>query len=71
MDQMSTEKKKLHLGCGNSWLPGYINVDIIRGDSVHCVADLRSLPYETASVDLIYSCAAIEHFGRPANGFQY
>lgn len=55
---------KLHLGCGRIRLPGYVNVDIQDGPAVDRVADLRRLPFETASVDLVYSCAAIEHFGR-------
>lgn len=55
---------KLHLGCGKIRLPGYINVDIQSGPAVDRVADLRTLPWESGSVDMVYSCAAIEHFGR-------
>jgi predicted SAM-dependent methyltransferase len=55
---------KLHLGCGKIRLPGYINVDIQEGPAVDRVADLRALPWENGSVDMVYSCAAIEHFGR-------
>jgi predicted SAM-dependent methyltransferase len=55
---------KLHLGCGKKRLPGYINVDILDADSVDVRADLRALPWATGTVDLVYSCAAIEHFGR-------
>jgi predicted SAM-dependent methyltransferase len=55
---------RLHLGCGRIRLPDYINVDIQPGPAVDRVADLRALPWEDASVDVVYSCAAIEHFGR-------
>jgi predicted SAM-dependent methyltransferase len=56
--------KKLHLGCGKVRIPGYINVDIQRAPSVDVVADVRALPFEKESFDLIYACAVIEHFGR-------
>jgi predicted SAM-dependent methyltransferase len=55
---------QLHLGCGKIRLPGYVNVDIQAGPSVDVVADLRHLPWGDGEADLVYSCAAIEHFGR-------
>jgi predicted SAM-dependent methyltransferase len=55
---------RLHLGCGRIRLPGYINVDIQPGAAVDKVADLRALPWPDSSIDMVYSCAAIEHFGR-------
>lgn len=55
---------RLHLGCGKIRLPGYVNVDIQPGPAVDCVADLRRLPWPDGAADMVYSCAAIEHFGR-------
>ena len=55
---------KLHLGCGKISLPDFINVDIQPNSKANVVADLRCLPWPDGSVDMIYSCAAIEHFGR-------
>ena len=57
-------KVRLHLGCGKRILPGYVNIDILQTSGVDAICDLRNLPYEDNSVDFIYSCAAIEHFGR-------
>jgi predicted SAM-dependent methyltransferase len=55
---------KLHLGCGAKQLPGYVNIDIMENRAANVIADLRKLPYDDGSVDFVYSCAAIEHFGR-------
>lgn len=60
----SPELKKLHLGCGNKILPGYVNVDILAAPGLTFQADLRKLPLASGSFDKIYSCANIEHFGR-------
>lgn len=54
---------KLHLGCWNRYLDGYINIDI-QGDSVDLHADIKQLPYEDCSVDEIYASHVLEHFGR-------
>ncbi|MBI3418543.1 MAG: methyltransferase domain-containing protein [Proteobacteria bacterium] len=55
---------KLHLGCGKKRLPGYVNIDIGEASAADMRADLRSLPFAPGSVEAIYSCAVIEHFGR-------
>lgn len=55
---------KLHLGCGHIHIPGYLNIDIMVPKAADLVADLRQLPFRSGSVDLVYSCAAIEHLGR-------
>jgi predicted SAM-dependent methyltransferase len=55
---------KVHLGCGHIRIPGYVNIDIMVAKAANLVADLRQLPFGSGSVDLVYSCAAIEHLGR-------
>jgi len=56
--------KKLHLGCGTKKIKGFINIDIQERDNVDVISDISNLPYKPGTIDEIYSCAAIEHFGR-------
>jgi len=58
------ELLKLHLGCGDRYINGFVNIDIQKLNTVDVVADAINLPYNKNSVDLIYSCSMIEHFGK-------
>ena len=54
---------RLHIGCGDVYLKGWVNIDV---DSNNEQADLhhdvsQSLPYDDESVELIYSEHFIEH----------
>ncbi len=61
---------KLHLGCGEKYLEGYVNIDF--PESEHTVmkprvdrtADIRTLSYPENSVDEIRSHHLFEHFSR-------
>jgi predicted SAM-dependent methyltransferase len=55
----------LHLGCGNSRLPGFINIDARASDSVDISCDIRKLPYQNNSINTIYMCHSLEHLPLP------
>jgi len=53
---------KLHLGCGEVHLDGYVNVDIRYLQGVDKIEDIRYLrSFKNDSVDVIYSCSVLEH----------
>jgi len=51
---------KIHLGCGDIRLPGFVNVDV--RPLTDKTADARDLPYGDESVDLVYASHLLEHF---------
>jgi len=58
-------KVKLHLGCGEKIIPGFVNVDVRPLPGVDIVDDISNLnQFESNSVDLIYASHVLEHFGR-------
>ncbi|MCL5030011.1 MAG: glycosyltransferase [Bacteroidetes bacterium] len=66
-------KFKLHLGCGERYLEGYINIDyppsehsVQRNTKVDLYADITKLDYQENSIDEIRLHHVFEHFDRPA-----
>ena len=56
---------KLHLGCGNIFIPGFIHIDqndFEHIDHVNNISDLSM--FSEYSVDLIYACHVLEYFHR-------
>lgn len=54
---------KLHLGCGQNQLNGWVNIDMMAGPTVDRVQDLRQgLPYGDKTVDAIFCEHTLEHF---------
>lgn len=62
---MKTTLNKLHLGCGPKYIAGFTHVDALKFDHVDVQGPVDILPFaEDQSVDLIYACHVLEHFGR-------
>ncbi len=55
---------KLHLGCGDVHLEGYVNIDFRRTRAVDYVCNIGCLPYHDCTVELIETYHTIEHFPR-------
>ncbi len=56
---------KLHLGCGNKHIEGYVNIDIRPMEEVDKVDNIKYLrSFKENSVDVIYSASVLEHFIR-------
>ena len=56
---------KLHLGCGERYLPGFVHVDARKLDHVDVVTDIEDLSrFPDNSADMIYHVAVLEHIGR-------
>jgi predicted SAM-dependent methyltransferase len=61
---------KLHLGCGEKYLEGYVNIDYpdteqsVIKTKADVISDMRSLSYPEGTVDEIRSHHLFEHFSR-------
>lgn len=55
---------KLHLGCGQRHIPGFVHVDIQPGPHIDHVCGVNALPIAAGQADLIYASHVLEHFGR-------
>ncbi len=59
----------LHVGCGHRHVPGFVHIDIRPLPNVDIVSPVDNLPmFADQSVDLIYNCHVLEHFGRNETG---
>ncbi|MFC1789590.1 methyltransferase domain-containing protein [Patescibacteria group bacterium] len=59
------KKIKLHLGCGERHIDGFINIDIKKYPAVDMVDDIRYLKkFKRGTIDVIYACNVLEHLGR-------
>ena len=65
------QKKRLHLGCGETYLEGYVNIDfppsehtVQRISRADLYADIVTLRYEPGSIDEIRLHHVFEHFDR-------
>lgn len=60
---------RLHLGCGKTIRPGWVNVDLIPADGIDIVVDLdQPKPFELAEADTVdefYAAHLIEHIWNP------
>lgn len=56
---------KLHIGCGQKYLPGYKHVDVIDSEHIDYVCDARELNMiDAGSASEIYACHILEHVER-------
>ena len=68
--ESNTTDKRLHLGCGRTILPGWVNLDMMPGNGVDVVADLDRcsevpLPFEDDSFDAFLASHLFEHLRNP------
>ena len=56
---------KLHLGCGQRHIPGFVHIDAVPYAHIDHVAAIDTLPFlPDDSVELVYACHVLEHFKR-------
>ena len=73
LETVKNQTPRLHLGCGNRYLEGYVNIDYPNSDTtietdgrkIDIYADIKSLRYAPNSVSEVRLHHVFEHFDRP------
>ena len=60
------ELLRLHIGCGQRRLPGFVNIDRNYSRATDYVGDASKLPCKSATVEQIETYHVIEHIPRPS-----
>ncbi|MEL6445532.1 MAG: class I SAM-dependent methyltransferase [Bacteroidota bacterium] len=60
-DAAATGPTHVNIGAGASYLPGFANVDIADHAEISLNLSTDPLPFETSSVDVVYSAHTLEH----------
>ena len=61
--KLNKASKKLHLGSGSIYIPGFVNVDVDKRLKADVFDDISKLKKFTSnSYELIYACHVLEHF---------
>jgi len=56
---------KLHLGCGDKYIDGFVHIDLQEFDHIDYQESITDLHFiDDNSVELIYACHVLEHIGR-------
>ena len=58
--------KKLHIGSGRNYIPGWTNLDLFSSVKADVYADIAALPFDRGTFDLIYASHVLEHVQRNA-----
>ena len=56
---------RLHIGCGEKYIQGYVHIDIIEREHIDYISNAEDLSFlNDGSVSEIYACHVLEHFKR-------
>jgi predicted SAM-dependent methyltransferase len=62
---LETGKLRLHLGCGQRFIPGFVHVDALEAPHVDHVGSVAAMPFiPDGAAELVYASHLLEHFGR-------
>lgn len=60
---------KLHLGCGQKHIPGWLHIDVVDGPHISIQHEVNMLPMILdGAAEVVYACHVLEHFMRRSVG---
>ena len=55
---------KLHIGPGNTYIRGWVNIDVFSSVRADIYSSAMALPYERETFEIVYASHILEHFNR-------
>ena len=65
LEALATAEKVVNVGCGDTGLPHWVNMDVVPGPRVNLVADAHQMPFKDGTVDGVLMKFVLEHVRDP------